>query len=76
MQSFRVFEQAIYSKMLSRSRKDDEPVGGADPTGEGNGDRPHHIVGPQPQDMSDAMARVWFEDNLVHFGPLEEAVDR
>lgn len=76
MQAFRVFEGAIYSKILNQSPADHEPLGGAEPAGECNGDQQHQNAIPQLQDVSDAMASVWFEDKLVLFGPLEEAVDR
>ncbi|CAM9912130.1 unnamed protein product [Ectocarpus sp. 4 AP-2014] len=76
MQSFRVFMKDIYSQMLKRTAADREPLGAVEPAGEGTGDQPHYNVVPRPQEISDAMASVWSQDNIVQFGPLEEASDR
>lgn len=68
--------KAIYSKMLKRTAADHEPLGAVEPAGEVTGDQPHYNVFPRPQEISDAMASVWSQDNIVQFGPLEEALDR
>lgn len=77
MQSFQAFWHAIYSKLLERSAALDEAVGeGELVASEGSGDQPHDSGVPKPQDMSDVMASVWIQANVVRFGPLEDAVDR
>eukprot|EP00752_Nemacystus_decipiens_P005052 g4587.t1 len=75
-QSFRVYEQALYSKILNKSPLDYEC--GAEPIGEDNGGQPHqHDVPQQQQQFVDAIFSVWFKDNnVVRFKPLREIVDR
>lgn len=68
--------KAIYSKMLKRTAADHEPLGAVEPASEGTGDQPHYNVVRHPQEISDAMVSVWSQDNIVQFGPLEEAVNR
>lgn len=78
MQSFRFFQQTLYSKMLSKSQSDHGggSCGAAKPIGEGHGDQqPHQHDLPQPQQMTDAMASVWIQDNIVRFEPLRELAD-
>lgn len=79
MQSFRVFQQALYSKMLSKSPSDHGSSRGAEPVGEVGGDQPHQDdVVPEPQQMTEAMASVWFQDDTrpIRFEHLGELVDR
>lgn len=77
MQSFAVFEQAVYARILDLGgAAEDEPIGGLEPAGEGARDQPHRTGVPDPQEISDAIASVRGQDNLMSFGLLEEAVER
>lgn len=75
-QSFRVFQQVLYKKMLSKSPSDHGPLRGAEHTGENGGGQPHENGAPRAQQMTDAMASVWLQDSIVRFEPLGELVDR
>lgn len=66
----------MFTKMLKRSGADQEISGCAEPASESIGEQPHRNGVPRPEEISDAMASVWIEANIVQFGPLEEAVDR
>lgn len=76
MQSFRAFEQAVFSKVVNedaayRRRRDD-----AELAGEGAGQHPHQDKTPQPQEIADAMASVMQDETVPQFSNLKEVVDR
>lgn len=76
MQSFQAFEHAIYSETLKRqSAAVHEPSGGGGLEDEGAGDQSHRSGALQPHAISEAMASVWIQGNVVQFGPLRDAAD-
>eukprot|EP00903_Cladosiphon_okamuranus_P015988 g14766.t1 len=77
MQSFHVFEKAVFSRILNHSSgAENETFGGGAFGDEGTGQQRHLNGVPRPQELSEAMVAVWTKDNPIQFGPLEETVDR
>lgn len=78
MRSFRVFEQGFYSKCLEKkaSSAGSPRFDGAEPAGEEPPHHPYHSALLEPHEISEAMGSVWSQDNMLCFGPLEDAVDR
>lgn len=81
MQSFQAFEKALLSKLM-KSAADQGTSGGAEVAELSTADicieaQPiRSCWGPEPEEVSDAMASIWIEGDVVRFGHLEEAVNR
>lgn len=80
MQSFQAFEKTLLSKLM-KSAADQGTSGGAEVAELSTADicieaQPQRSWGPGPEEVSDAMASIWIEGDVVRFGHLEEAVNR
>lgn len=71
-QSFRVFEQAVFSKA---SQGNTAPYGRSEDAEPQDEDDPHRGSRPLPSEFSDAFA-AGLKENIVGFERLEETVDR
>lgn len=76
MQSFRAFEQAVFSKVVNENAAYRKRLDEAELAGEGSGDTRRPNETPQPQEIADAMASVMRDDGGFQFLSLQEAVDR
>lgn len=79
MQSFRSFEQAVFTRVVNecatiRKRLSDAEL----KREEGAGDNPRRNEAPQPQAVADAMVSVMEDETMTYpqFRKLEEVVDR